>query len=56
MKKSCIKAIIFDYIGTLVNCKCYTMDASRENLYVALSSEGFDVSKREVFGSLHFGS
>ncbi len=40
------KAVIFDYIGTLVNCKGYTMDASKENLYSALVAEGFDVSKK----------
>ncbi len=39
------KAVIFDYIGTLVNCKGYTMDASKEKLYSALFAEGFDVSK-----------
>ncbi len=42
---TCIKAVIFDYIGTLVNCKGYTMDASMENLYAALVCEGFKVSK-----------
>ena len=42
---ACTKAVIFDYIGTLVNCKGYTMDASKENLYLALAAEGFDVSK-----------
>lgn len=39
------KAVIFDYIGTLVNCKNYSMDASRENLHSALFAEGFDVDK-----------
>ena len=39
------KAVIFDYIGTLVNCKGYTMDASMENLYSALAHEGFNVPK-----------
>ena len=42
---ACAKAVIFDYIGTLVNCKGYTMEASMENLYTALTSEGFKVSK-----------
>ena len=41
----CTKAVIFDYIGTLVNCRGYTMEASKENLYLALAAEGFDVSK-----------
>jgi putative hydrolase of the HAD superfamily len=39
------KAVIFDYVGTLVNCKGYSMDASRENLYNALAAEGFNVAK-----------
>lgn len=38
------KAMIFDYIGTLVNCKGYSMNASKENLYSALLAEGFEVS------------
>lgn len=41
----CTKAVIFDYIGTLVNCKGYTMEASKENLYSALISEGLNFSK-----------
>ena len=39
------KALIFDYIGTLVKCRSYTMEASRENLHRALVAEGFDVAK-----------
>ena len=46
---ACAKAVIFDYIGTLVNCKGYTMDASKENLYSALVAEGFDIAKDEFF-------
>jgi putative hydrolase of the HAD superfamily len=42
---ACTKAVIFDYIGTLVNCKGYTMEASKETLYLALVAEGFNVSK-----------
>ena len=41
----CTKAVIFDYVGTLVNCKSYSMDASKEKLYNALLNEGFDVAK-----------
>jgi HAD superfamily hydrolase (TIGR01549 family) len=37
------RAVIFDYIGTLVNCRNYSMDASKQKLYKALLSEGFDV-------------
>jgi phosphoglycolate phosphatase-like HAD superfamily hydrolase len=40
-----IKAVIFDYIGTLVNCRNYSMDASKLKLYNALAAEGFDVGK-----------
>ena len=44
---ACTKAVIFDYIGTLVNCKSYSMEASREKLYKALLSEGFDVAREK---------
>ncbi len=40
-----IKAVIFDYIGTLVNCKGYSMQASEDGLYRALVAEGFDMEK-----------
>ncbi len=39
------KAVIFDYIGTLVNCKNYTMDVLKQKLHKALVAEGFDVAK-----------
>jgi HAD superfamily hydrolase (TIGR01549 family) len=42
---ACAKAVIFDYIGTLVNCGNYTMEASREKLHTALAAEGFEVAK-----------
>jgi len=42
---TCTKAVIFDYVGTLVNCKSYTMEASRLKLYRALVSEGFEMSE-----------
>jgi len=42
---ACTKAVIFDYVGTLVNCKGYSMEASMEKLYKALVNEGFDVAK-----------
>ncbi len=45
MTLSCTKAVIFDYIGTLINCKGYTMEASRNNLHKALFNEGFQVEK-----------
>ena len=40
---ACTKAVIFDYVGTLVNCKSYTMESSRLKLYRALVNEGFNV-------------
>jgi FMN phosphatase YigB (HAD superfamily) len=42
---TCAKAVIFDYIGTLVNCGNYTMEASREKLVAALAREGFEIAK-----------
>jgi HAD superfamily hydrolase (TIGR01549 family) len=42
---ACIKAVIFDYVGTLVNCKGYSMDASKEKLYNALIDEGFTTAR-----------
>lgn len=39
------KAVIFDYVGTLVNCGGYSMDASRRKLYSALTAEGFAVAE-----------
>ncbi len=39
------KAIIFDYIGTLVNCRNYTMDESKLKLHKSLVAEGFDIDK-----------
>jgi HAD superfamily hydrolase (TIGR01549 family) len=40
-----LKAVIFDYIGTLVDCKGYSMDASRKTLYNALLAEGFKIEE-----------
>ncbi len=42
-----IKAVIFDYIGTLVNCRGYSMEDSEDNLHRALAAEGFDVEKEK---------
>ena len=39
------RAVIFDYIGTLVNCRNYTMDASKLKLHRALVAEGFSVGE-----------
>ena len=40
-----IKAVIFDYIGTLVNCRGYSMADSEDNLHSALVAEGFPLEK-----------
>lgn len=40
-----IKAVIFDYIGTLVNCRDYNMADSEDNLHSALVAEGFPLEK-----------
>ncbi len=40
------KAVIFDYVGTLVNCRNYTIEASKQKLYNTLVTEGFIVSER----------
>jgi HAD superfamily hydrolase (TIGR01549 family) len=47
----CAKAVIFDYIGTLVNCGGYTMEASRNKLHAALTKEGLDVEKDKFLES-----
>jgi FMN phosphatase YigB (HAD superfamily) len=36
-----VKAVIFDYIGTIVNCTGYNMAASKRKLYTSLVDEGF---------------
>jgi putative hydrolase of the HAD superfamily len=39
-----IKAVVFDFIGTVVNCVGYSMDVSKMKLYTALVNEGFKVA------------
>ena len=41
------KAVIFDYIGTLVNCIGYSMGDSENNLHKALMAEGFELEKNK---------
>jgi HAD superfamily hydrolase (TIGR01549 family) len=41
------KAIIFDYIGTLVNCRGYNMADSENTLHTSLYNAGFQVGKKE---------
>ncbi len=45
------RAVVFDYIGTLVNCRNYSMDASKLNLYNALVSQGFRVTENEFMAA-----
>jgi len=47
------KAVIFDYIGTLVNCRGYSMTASENKLFSALVAEGFDISKTKFLDAYH---
>jgi putative hydrolase of the HAD superfamily len=39
-----IKAVIFDFIGTLTNVRDYSMEESKNKLYNAIADVGFDVS------------
>ena len=41
------KAVIFDYVGTLVNCKAYNMDTSKDKLYRMLVDEGFNCDREK---------
>ncbi len=45
------KAIIFDYVGTLVNCKGYSMEESKKNLYHALLGEGFNAAENKFMAA-----
>jgi HAD superfamily hydrolase (TIGR01509 family) len=47
------RAIIFDYIGTLVNCKGYNMTESENNLFSALIAERFDIKKSKFLDAYH---
>ncbi|MEM2440380.1 MAG: HAD family hydrolase [Candidatus Bathyarchaeia archaeon] len=42
-----IKAVLFDFIGTLVNVKGYSLDTSRMKLYKAILDAGFKVGRKE---------
>jgi putative hydrolase of the HAD superfamily len=46
-----VKAVIFDYIGTLVNCSSYSMDLSREKLYNAIVDAGFNVERKQFLSA-----
>jgi len=41
------KAVLTDYIGTLVNARYYSMDASRKKLHEALTEAGFETGMAE---------
>jgi HAD superfamily hydrolase (TIGR01549 family) len=45
------KAVIFDYIGTLVNCRGYSMADSEDTLHRALLAEGFEMEKATFLGA-----
>ncbi len=47
------KAVVFDYIGTLVNARSYSMDASMDKLYRALMDEGFEMHREEFLEAYH---
>jgi putative hydrolase of the HAD superfamily len=42
-----IKAVITDYVGTLTNARCYTMEASMDKLHSALVQAGFETEKQQ---------
>jgi putative hydrolase of the HAD superfamily len=42
-----IKAVMFDFIGTLVNVKDYNLETSKAKLYKAIVDAGFRVSRKE---------
>jgi putative hydrolase of the HAD superfamily len=41
------KAVLTDYIGTLVNSRSYSIDASRKKLHKALTEAGFEIGIAE---------
>ena len=45
------QAIIFDYIGTLVNCKNYTLEASQLKLHRAIREQGFEVAENRFLSA-----
>jgi putative hydrolase of the HAD superfamily len=42
-----VKAIVFDFIGTLANINGYSMEKSIKKLYEAIKREGFDVRESD---------
>jgi FMN phosphatase YigB (HAD superfamily) len=42
-----VKALIADYVGTLVNARRYTLEASMAKLHSALTEAGFETSQKE---------
>jgi HAD superfamily hydrolase (TIGR01549 family) len=49
-----VRAVITDYIGTLVNARYYDMDASRRTLHTALSDAGFEMGLAEFLEAYTF--
>ena len=46
-----VKAVITDYIGTLTNAHCYTMEASIAKLHRALVEAGFETENEDFLGA-----
>jgi putative hydrolase of the HAD superfamily len=46
-----VKAVITDYIGTLTNARCYTMEASMTKLHRALVEAGFETEKEDFLSA-----
>jgi phosphoglycolate phosphatase-like HAD superfamily hydrolase len=42
-----IRAVLFDFIGTLVDVKGYSLEVSKMKLYRALVDAGFNVSEKD---------
>src|SRR3989304_5443161 len=40
-----VRAVVFDFIGTLTNVKDYSMEDSKKKLCKAIKAEGFDVEE-----------
>jgi HAD superfamily hydrolase (TIGR01509 family) len=46
-----IKAVIFDFIGTLTSLKRYSLDKSKLKLHMSLSEAGFNTEKEEFLNA-----
>lgn len=51
-----VRAVVFDFIGTLTNVKDYSMEDSKKKLCKAIKAEGFDVEEKsfsEAYSRAH---